>query len=248
VIVLGGPNAGKSQFVQTTTRACPEVADYPFTTRKPLPAMMPWEDILVQLIDTPPVTNDLIEPYMQGLVRGADLALLMLDLGSDEGLQQARDVVNRFTGTKTRLGQDTYLDDEDIGTTYTKTLLVPNKIDLADAPLRWELFRDECQFQFEIVLICARTGEGCEWLGESIFRGLDVVRVYTKVPNAKEPDFDRPYTVRRGGTVADIAIQVHKDFADNLRFARIWRGEVHDGANVKSDYEVHDKDIIELHA
>jgi uncharacterized protein len=61
-IILGGPNAGKSQLLASLTHARPEVAPYPFTTQIPAPGMMPWEDVTVQLIDTPPITAD----YMEG--------------------------------------------------------------------------------------------------------------------------------------------------------------------------------------
>ena len=246
--VIGGPNAGKSRLVAAVTRAAPEVAEYPFTTRHPAPAMMPWEDVVVQLIDTPPITLDLMEPYMQGLIRGADLVLLMLDLGRDEGLQDARDVVNRFAETKTNLARDTRLDEHDIGRARTRTFLVANKIDLKDAELRWELFCDDYTFDFETFVISALKGDGCDELKQSIYESLDVVRVYTKHPTAKEPDFDSPYTVRRGGTIADVAIQVHQDFSNNLKFARVWGSQVHDATVVKSDYVVNDKDIVELHA
>src|SRR2546423_9568457 len=82
-VVLGGPNAGKSQLVRRLTRATPEVAPYPFTTHAPMPGMMPWEDVMVQLIDMPPITADYFELYVQGMIRGGDLALLMIDLGAD---------------------------------------------------------------------------------------------------------------------------------------------------------------------
>src|SRR5271157_3086602 len=81
-ILLGGPNAGKSQLICGLTHATPAVAPYPFTTQTPAPAMMPFEDVTVQLIDTPPITKDYMDPHLLGLVRSADLALLMVDLGS----------------------------------------------------------------------------------------------------------------------------------------------------------------------
>jgi uncharacterized protein len=81
-VMIGGPNAGKSQLMRSLTRATPEVAPYPFTTIEPTPGMMPWEDVMVQLIDTPPITADYFDPVTQGLIRGADLVLLMVDLGT----------------------------------------------------------------------------------------------------------------------------------------------------------------------
>src|SRR5271169_4282892 len=93
-ILLGGPNAGKSQLIASLTRATPEVAPYPFTTTVPAPAMMPWEDVSVQLIDTPPITRDYMDPLLHGLIRAADLALLLVDLGSDDGIEQCQEVLD----------------------------------------------------------------------------------------------------------------------------------------------------------
>ncbi|MCH7727892.1 MAG: TGS domain-containing protein, partial [Planctomycetes bacterium] len=76
---------------------------------------------------------------------------------------------------------------------------------------------------------------------------MDVVRVYTKLPNKKEPDYDRPFTIRRGGTLLEIAQMIHKDFSSSLKHARVWGSEVHDGTTVKGDYVLNDKDVIELH-
>ena len=64
--------------------------------------MMPWQDITVQVIDTPPITADYLESYMQGLIRGADLALLVIDLGSDDGIEQCQEVLDKLNSTKTR--------------------------------------------------------------------------------------------------------------------------------------------------
>ena len=242
------PTPGKSQLLRSLTRATPEVAEYPFTTREPLPGMMPWEDVMVQLIDTPPITADILEPYHQGLIRGADLALLLVDLASDDGIEQYQDVVDRLNATKTRLGRESYLDENDIGLSYTQTFLVPNKIDADEATTRLELLHEMCNDDFPEYVISALHGTGLETLRDAIYHALDVVRVYTKLPSKKEPDYDRPYTVRRGGTLADVAAMIHKDFAAQLKFARVWGSQVHDGTTVKGDYVLHDRDVIELHA
>src|ERR1700682_6479274 len=103
VIVLGGPNAGKSRLLTRLTRATPEVAPYPFTTREPHAGMMEWEDVKVQLIDTPPITADVMEGYLSSLVRAADAALLIVDLGDDDGPFAAETVLERLKEVKTML-------------------------------------------------------------------------------------------------------------------------------------------------
>ena len=91
--------------------------------------MMPFEDVLIQLIDTPPVTADMLDPNLYGLIRGADLVLLVVDMGSDDGIEQLQEVLARMDGSKTRLARESRLDENDVGVSFTKTLLVLNKLD-----------------------------------------------------------------------------------------------------------------------
>lgn len=246
-VIIGGPNAGKSQLLASLTRATPEIAVYPFTTHQPMPAMMPWEDITVQLVDTPPITSDVFDPVTQALIRSADVVLLLIDLGDDDGIEQLQDVIAKLGATKTRLATESRLDENDVGVSYTKTFACPNKIDLPEAADRLALLDEFCPLEFRRFLISAGQQTGLDDLRGAIVDALDVVRVYTKMPNKKEPDYDRPFTIRRGGTLHDIAQLVHKDFAEGLKFARVWGEAVHDGTTVKGDYVLHDKDIIELH-
>ncbi len=246
-VVLGGPNAGKSQLVASLTRATPEVAPYPFTTTVPAPAMMPFEDVTVQLIDTPPITADYMDQHLHNLIRAADLALLMVDLESDGGIEQCQELLDRLGQTKTRLAARSSLDEEDVGLSYTQTFLLPNKIDAAGAAQRLELLHELLPLDFAEYLISAKHGTGLETLRTDIYRAMDVIRVYSKLPTAKEPDRDRPFTVRRGSTLLEMAGMVHKDFIEGLKFARVWGAAVHDGTQVKGDYVLQDKDIVELH-
>ncbi|MGE0757351.1 MAG: GTPase [Pirellulaceae bacterium] len=248
VILLGGPNAGKSQLLRSLTRATPEVAPYPFTTHQPLPGMMPFEDIMVQLIDTPPVTADVFDTTTQGLIRGADLVLLLVDLASDDGIDAVQAVVDKLNATKTRLAAESYLDEDDVGLSFTRTFLVLNKTDAPGADDRRELLHEFCSWPFPEYGISAEHGTGLEELRTAIYRALDVVRVYTKLPTKKEPDYDKPFTVRRGGTLFDVAELIHRDLAANLKFARVWGTAVHPGTVVKADYVLSDKDVVELHA
>jgi ribosome-interacting GTPase 1 len=247
VVIIGGPNAGKSSLLKALTRATPEVAPFPFTTREAQPGMMPWEDVQVQLIDTPPITADLYDPNTMGLIRGADLVLLLVDLGEDNGIDDLQAVLARIGETKTRLANETMLDEEDVGVSYTKTLLVPNKIDLPEAADRLALLHEFCPLNFAEYPISAEHGQNLEDLRNTIYQSLDVVRVYTKSPTKKDPDYDKPYTVKRGQTLLDVAELVHRDFAENLKYARVWGTAIHPGSQVKGDYVLHDKDVVELH-
>jgi ribosome-interacting GTPase 1 len=246
-VIIGGPNAGKSQLLRSLTRATPEVAPYPFTTREPIPGMMPWEDVMVQLIDTPPITADVFDPHVLGLVRGADLVLLLADLASDDGIGDLQAVLEQFGKSKTRLARESSLDEEDLGVSYTRTFLVPNNIDAPDAADRLQLLHEFCPLELEEFVISADQSTDLEPLRNAIYASLDVVRVYTKSPTKKEPDYDRPFTVPRGGTLLDVAELVHRDLAKNLKGARVWGTGVHDGSLVRGDYVLHDKDVVEIH-
>lgn len=246
-ILLGGPNAGKSQLLCSLTRAAPEVAPYPFTTHQPIPGMMPWEDVMVQLIDSPAITADMFDPATQGLIRGSDLAVLLVDLADDEGIEQVQAVIEKLNSTKTRLATESYLDEDDIGLSFTRTILAPNKIDAPGAAERLGLLHEFCPLPFPEIVISAAHHTGLEDLRNAIYAALDVVRVYTKLPTKKEPDYDKPFTIRRGGTLLEVAELVHRDFAQNLKSARVWGSQIHPGTTVKGDYVLHDKDVVELH-
>src|SRR5437763_15326259 len=106
VVLLGPPNAGKSRLLTRLTKAAPQVAPYPFTTREPVPGMMDHEDVRVQLVDLPPVTPDHYEHFITELTRAADAALLFLDLADDEGPAATQAVIDRLKAAHRELVRD----------------------------------------------------------------------------------------------------------------------------------------------
>jgi uncharacterized protein len=246
VVLVGGPNGGKSRLLTRLTRATPEVAAYPFTTREPHAGMMEWEDVRVQLIDTPPITADYLESYLSSMVRSADACLLVVDLGDDDGPLAAESVVERLAQVKTHLVGQPPTDSDDPALHHAKTLLVANKLDLPDAADRLELVRELFGSRFPVQALDAESGNGLEELRTAIYRLLNVIRVYSKRPG-KPADRESPFTCPAGSNVLQMAELVHRDFADKLKSARIWGTGVYDGQTVTRDHVLHDKDIVELH-
>jgi ribosome-interacting GTPase 1 len=244
VAVAGCPNTGKSALVAALTHAEPEVAAYPFTTRAPTPGMMAVEQVQIQLVDTPPLHPDHPEPELAGLIRRADLVLVVVDLQADP-LGQFDDALALLAAQRVLPLADRDRHGSDERAWFKPVLAVANKADDenldGDFQALCELFEGECP----LLPVSARTGRGLDRLRRAIFDALDIVRVYSKPPG-KEPDLTAPFPLRRGSTIEDLAGQIHRDLQHHLRSARVWGKEVFDGQPVGRDYELQDGDIVEL--
>ncbi len=246
-VIIGAPNGGKSRIVKELTNGEPEVAPYPFTTREPFPAMMPREDVLVQLIDTPPITDSHFEPYIVSFVRTADLVLLVFDGAADSAPEETATVISQLSSRKTLLAAATGFDDDDFSKLKVKTLLVVTHADDPDVDLRLEFLQELSPHALPIVKVELDRAESCEELRQQIYEAMGVIRVYTKAPG-KPASYDAPYTIPIGGTVEDLAEKVHRDIADKLKYAKVWGSSAHDGQSVGRDHVLHDRDLVELHA
>ena len=84
VVMVGPPNSGKSSLLARLTNAKPEIAPYPFTTQLPTPGMLQYEDVQIQLVDTPPVLLDQpdspVNNRVAGLARNANAIMLVVGL------------------------------------------------------------------------------------------------------------------------------------------------------------------------
>ncbi|MBN2076310.1 MAG: 50S ribosome-binding GTPase [Dehalococcoidales bacterium] len=247
VPVIGTPNSGKSQLVDVLTNASPTVAEYPFATYTILPGMMEFENIQIQLLDTPPlVPGSTLALLPPNLVR-ADALLIVIDL-SEDPLSQMETITSELADMRIGIGKtaDESEEKEDIIRHYIKALIIGNKIDIEGANENFEVLEELYHDEFPVLAISAARGTGLEELKLAIFQLLEIIRVYTKTPGQK-PDMDDPIVLSTGSTLADAATEVHKDFAANLKFARIWGSGKHDGVMAKRDHILQDGDIIELH-
>jgi ribosome-interacting GTPase 1 len=245
VVLVGSANAGKSALVAALTKAPTEVAEYPFTTRRPIAGMMPYINIQIQLVDLPAVSAEYMEPWVPSLVRPADLVLLVADLSSPSVLEQLEEVIGILERSKVALVPPGF-SGPPLGWAHPWTLLVANKLDVEGADTALEILRSVYAGRFPIQAVSAQTGQGLEGLRRGIYDGLGIIRVYSKPPG-KEPSMQSPVVIPRGSTVLEMAAEIHKDFARNLKYARVWGGTKFDGQRVQRDYVLQEGDIVELH-
>lgn len=256
VALLGPPNSGKSALHSRLTGSHSASEPYPFATQYPKPGMMPVDDIYLQLVDLPSVSPEHPIPWIGNALQPADCCLLVADLAHPGTIDRIEALHETLASRRVHLvdrwpssGRVTAgLDDPDPFAVYLPTLLVVNKIDLEGSYLEdVEVFEELTGYTYPYLGVSAATGEGLENLGPWLTAHLAVVRVYTKIPG-QEPDMTRPFTVRQGQSVHDVARLVHKDVARTLRFARVWGTASFDGQQVGPDHLVTDGDVLELHS
>jgi len=254
--LIGPPNAGKSSLHARLTGSRTDIGPYPYTTHLPEPGMLQYEDIHFQLVDLPPVSSEFMEPWLINTLQHADGVLLVIDVSDPECLDQVPVVIERLAEKKAiltprwpGLSDENSARTDDDGDPFRldlPTVLVANKCDLDPDPDEVKILEDLLGLSFPALTVSAETGDGLDGIGRFLFRALEIVRVYTKTPG-KPADNDAPFTVRRGGTVHDVASLVHKDIARELKFARMWGTDVFDGQQVGPDHLVSDGDLVELH-
>ncbi len=247
VVLVGAPNAGKSALVCSLTNARPEVAAYPFTTRKPLCGMLEFENVKIQLVDLPAIAPELVEGWVLGIVRNADLLLWVVDLGSDDLFEQVEateKILNQAKLIPVAVLERT--EGAEPGQVYKRTLVLGNKADLPGATDRFLLLQEHVGGRFHLISVSAVAGTGLQEIRRQLYEALEVLRVYTKPPG-KMAELSQPVVLPRGSTLLQAAEAVHKDFAAKLKYARVWGSGKFEGQRVHREYLVQDGDVIEFH-
>jgi len=245
LILIGPPNSGKSQVLNSLTNAYSEVADYPYSTKKPVPGMMPFKDIKIQLIDTPPIGEEYIEPWLPELIKLADAVLLVVDLNDDDLLSQIDTIFQKLKEKKIEL-VGSIKENTETNFFLKKTMIIGNKFDQQQAKENFKILKELFEKDFLIFPYSAKEKTNSEELKEKIYNFLDLIRVYSKVPG-KKPDLNEPFVFKKGSTIMDMAERIHKDFARNLKYARVWNKNNLNGLKVTKDYLLQEEDIVELH-
>ncbi|MBN1231954.1 MAG: TGS domain-containing protein [Candidatus Coatesbacteria bacterium] len=242
--VIGLPNSGKSSLVSAFTNSKTEVAEYEYTTRIPFPAMMPYKDIFFQLIDLPPFSKEYMETWVADIVKRGDLYLLLIDLTSDflSDLEFLKSKLHSY-----HLNIPGFLQYDPVAETLPAkpALVLGTKFDINYDEELFNLLVDASK-PVDVLKFSATDPGKYEGFKEKIYNLLNILRVYSKIPG-KKPDMDQPFVMKKGDTLLDFAQAVHKDFSENLKFARIWGKVCFEGQQVAKDYILNEGDVIELH-
>ncbi len=108
VAIVGPPNCGKSTLLSVLTNADPEIAPYPYTTKEPIPGMMEYKDVQIQLVEIPPVYEGFVRgdgSRFVGVIRNADALAIMVDL-SDDPVDQLETVLRELESAAIRINQE----------------------------------------------------------------------------------------------------------------------------------------------
>lgn len=253
VALLGPPNSGKSSLHHALTGSGAAVGPYPFTTLHPQPGMAAAKDVGIQLVDLPPVARRHPIPWIGNALNPADGALLVVDLshpGCAAGVAEALELLEerrvRLVGEWPR-GAEGPSDPDDPFAKLLPAAWVAASRGRAETPgeaeEELEVLEELVGLRLPKLSVSIKKGEVGN-IGPWLLRELGVVRVYTESASPKKDD--RPYTIRRGQTVAEVATKIHKDLARDMKFARLFR----DGGpprRIGRGFVLSDGDRIEIH-
>jgi ribosome-interacting GTPase 1 len=245
IILIGPPNSGKSSLVDILTGAEPVVADYPYSTREPVTGMMEFEAVQLQLIDTPPISDEQYEGYLSNLVRNADLVVLVVDLEDAKMLANTEMVITRLEEKRIILQPKVEAEPEDPRFKYQKAIICAHKEYEDESGVQMAALKERFP-DFKIVGTSILDDNSLDNLRRTMFEALSIIRIFTKHVG-HDVELKDPVVLPIGGTVLDAANAIHKDFGEKLKFAKVWGEGKFDGQRVKSDFVLSDRDIVEFH-
>jgi len=130
---------------------------------------------------------------------------------------------------------------------YKPTVIVANKMDAPQSPRHLKKLREFVQDRLPIVAVSAEKRVGLNRFGEALFKTLEIIRVYTKEPADAEHS-RRPFILKSGACVHDLAQSIHSDFKTNFAFAKVWSERlVFSPQKVGLTFSLADGDIVEIH-
>ncbi len=227
IVLVGPANSGKSSLLNVLTEAETKTGAYPFTTQTLKPAMMPYQNILIQLIDTPPLTKD-SPGWMKNILKSSDAIIAVFDLSKEGVIEDIKEIKKIF---------------KDWRLNSKKTIFVANKIDLGKPEKKIE--KIESELKDKIYLLSCEKKINIEKFKRMVFRTLEIIRVYTKSSN-KSVDFEHPFIMKKNSKLVELARKIHHDFKSSFKYAKLFTPGSKHPKIIGKDYILQDEDIVEI--
>ena len=232
VALIGAPNSGKSSLLKALSNIQIRVADYAFTTLRPIPALFDCDGIMIQLVEVPGIIKGAAKDRgggkaLLGIAKSADAIILLHDLTmpSDE--------------------LDTILDELHKANINPPSLLVCTKFDCPGAPENFAKIQKQF-LNFTTFAISAEKRINIKQLEDAIRELTGLIRIYPKSPLQKKAE-DRPIVLPIGSTVEDLARSIHKELATQVKYAKIeGTSAKFPGQKVGQQHVLADEDVVML--
>ncbi|HNV01085.1 MAG TPA: TGS domain-containing protein [archaeon] len=272
VVLIGGPNVGKSFILNKLVgKDIAQVTPYPFATTEPVPAMMDYDGASVQLVELPAIIEGSSEGKAQGkeiigMVRNAD-AVVIVAQSREEGKVIVDELAKSYVYlNKTKppidVKSSTFPGIQISGKEYLKfsvdqleqylkntgysnsSVIITGTINSLSEVA--QALNEKIVYKKAIAINSWEYSEhkAYDWKCQ-IFLLLDAILVYTKKPS-QTLEQKEPLSLPKGATVVDVAKHLHKDLASKLKFARVWGSTKFEGQRVGPEYELKNKDIVEI--
>lgn len=272
IVIVGLPNSGKSWLLNKIVgKEITPVTPYPFATKVPAPGMFEYDNSLVQLVELPAIIEGSSDGKAQGkeiigIIRNADAILFTI---TDDSQKEV--LINELAKSYVYLNR-TRPPIVVKGSSFPE-VQISGKEFLAFPVEQLEQYLKNSGYTNSQVLISGKINsisEVAEALNETIvykkaifvnpytvddhslsdlkdklFLMLNKILVFTKKPGA-DADTSDPLSLEKDSTVYDLAKLLHKDFAKNLKFAKVWGSTKFPGQRVGPDYILKNKDIVEI--
>ncbi len=220
-IIVGKTNSGKSSLLKILTNANPTISSVQFQTKEPQIGMMNYATTQIQIIENPAIDSP---DYDRGITNTADTIILIATNLED---------IEKISA--------------ELKTTDKKKIIVFNKIDLLDSEQKRKLEATLNSKKYNYVLISTKTEDGIEILKGKIFQSFDKIRVYTKEPEKKEPDRNKPVILLPNSSVKDVAEKILHGFSNRVKQTKIWGPSAKfSGQKVGLNHKLKDNDIVEF--
>lgn len=200
------------------------------------------------LVSKPKGRVDIERRYM-----GAGMRLILTGRLVDCTLKEVEELLRsyRITDAVVKISGEVALDVvEDAifeSTTYRPAVIAANKIDVKGAEVNLERLERYVDKRIPVIAVSCEKRLGLDKLGETLFKTLGIMRVYTKEPSARSFS-KKPFTLKKGATLHDLAKSIHSDFERNFAFAKVWSKRLaFSPQKVGLGFVLEDGDVVEIH-